>query len=136
MKIIALEEGFLTDSCLKYLIPGNKSPKDLYDMRASAVTIGEDPIKAYLDIGEGRIKAMDEGGVNMNVLSLSCPQIADIDLAIKITTEANNKACDAVKKYPTRFASFAALPCVAPKAAVTEFDRAVNKLGLVGGLCP
>lgn len=133
MKIIALEEGFLTDNALKLMTQANQSFQDIYDMRASAVTIGEDPIKAYLDIGEGRIKAMDEGGVDMNVLSLSCPQLPDIDLAIQITTEANNKAADAVKKYPARFASFAALPCTDPKAAVAEFDRAVNKLGLVGG---
>jgi len=133
MKIIALEEGYLIESALNLMTTKNQSFQESYDMRASASIIGADPIKAYLDIGEGRIGAMDEAGIDMNVLSLSCPQIPDLDLAIKITTEANNKAAEAVKKYPTRFAAFAALPCTDPRAAVKEFDRAVNKLDFVGG---
>ena len=133
MKIIALEEGYLTEDVLKLIAPKGRSLEELYDMRASASIIGADPIKAYLDIGEGRIAEMDKAGVTMNVLSLSCPQLPDPDLAVKVMTEANNKASEAVKKYPERFAAFAALPCTDPKAAVKEFDRAINKLGFVGG---
>lgn len=133
MKIVALEEGYLVDSVLKYLIPNNKSPHDSYDMRASASIIGADPVQAYLDIGEGRIAVMDKGNIDMQVLSLSAPQFTDRDFAIQVTTEANNKAFEAVKKYPTRFAAFASLPMVDPQAAVTEFERTVNQLGFVGG---
>ena len=131
MKIIALEEGFLTRSVLKLF--ANAASLDNYTMKTSAALVGTDVVEAYLDLGEGRIAAMDEAGIDMQVLSFSGPQIADTEAAVQIMTEANDEAAEAVKKYPSRFAAFAALPATDPKAAVAEFERTLTRPGFVGG---
>jgi predicted TIM-barrel fold metal-dependent hydrolase len=131
MKIIALEEGFLTQSVLKLI--ADSSSSDAYTMKTSAAFVGTDVIEAYLDLGEGRIAAMDEAGIDMQVLSFSAPQIADTEAAARVMAEANDEAAKAVKQYPSRFAAFAALAATDPKAAVAEFERALTKLGFVGG---
>ncbi len=131
MKIIALEEGFYTQSLLDLGVNIPSGAK--YTMQTSAEFIGGDVDKAYLDLGEGRIAAMDEAGIDMQVLSFSGGQIPDAKTAIRIMTEANDAAAEAVKKYPAKFAAFAALPLTDPKAAVAEFERALTNLGFVGG---
>ncbi len=131
MKIVTLEEGFLTPDVLK--IFGEKADTDPYTMKTSAALVGTNVMEAYLDLGEGRIAAMDEAGIDMQVLSFSAPQIADTETAIHIMTEANDKAAEAVSKYPSRFAAFAALTATDPSAVVTEFERVLAKPGFVGG---
>lgn len=133
MKIIALEEGFLTESAVALMGGGSTDFRTMYDMRSSASIICADPVAAYLDIGEGRIAVMDEAGIDRFVLSLSCPQIPDRRLALKIFREANDRAAEATEQYPDRFSAFASLPCTDPKAAVQEFNRGVTDLGFVGG---
>ncbi|MDQ7825414.1 MAG: amidohydrolase family protein [Candidatus Eremiobacteraeota bacterium] len=131
MKIIALEEGFVTEK-----VTGSLTDTDVVKMTidASAELIGTDVIKAYLDLGEGRIAAMDEAGITMQVLSYSGPHISDAEEALRRATEANNLAAEAVKRHPERFAAFATLPLGDPKAAVAEFERTVTRLGFVGAL--
>lgn len=131
MKIIALEESFDTKSSLA--LRGQRPRGAKYVFETSAEITGQDVHKAGLDIGPGRIAAMDEAGVDMHVLSFSCAQIPDPQLSIRIMNEANDEAAKAVEKYPSRFKAFAALPLADPKAAVQEFKRALEKLGFVGG---
>lgn len=131
MKIIALEEGFYTESVLK--LKKNFPDGARYTMKTSSELIGGDVDKASLDLGEGRIAVMDEAGIDMQVLSFNGGQIPDAGTSINIMREANDVAADAIKKYPSRFSSFAALPLADPKEAVKEFERALTKLGFVGG---
>ncbi|MDD5680456.1 MAG: amidohydrolase family protein, partial [Candidatus Omnitrophica bacterium] len=131
MKIIALEEGFFTQSLIDL---GTSVPSWCkYSMQTSAELIGGDVDKAYLDLGEGRIVAMDEAGIDMQVLSFSSGQIPDVKKSIQIMSEANDEAAKAIRKYPSRFTAFAALPLTDPKAGLKEFERALDKLGFVGG---
>lgn len=58
---------------LKYAARDDAGAK--YCMRTSAALIGGGVMEAYLDLGKGRIAAMDEAGVDMQVLPLSGPQI-------------------------------------------------------------
>jgi 2,3-dihydroxybenzoate decarboxylase len=46
--------------------------------------------------------------------------------------DANDRAHEAVKAHPDRFAAFAALPTADPDAASKELDRCVSKLGFKG----
>jgi hypothetical protein len=46
---------------------------------------------------------------------------------IALAREANDFIADAVKKYPKRFAAFAALPVAAPEQAADELDRRVQQ---------
>lgn len=66
MKIIALEDGFYTESPLK--LKSNFPGGARYTMKTSSEIIGGDVDKASLDIGEGRIAVMDEAGIDIQVL--------------------------------------------------------------------
>src|SRR5204862_7799659 len=53
---------------------------------------------------------------------------------ISIAVESNDFLAEAVKKNPTRFAAFAALPIAAPDKAAEELDRRVRQQGFKGTL--
>ncbi|MES2239077.1 MAG: amidohydrolase family protein [Bacteroidota bacterium] len=92
---------------------------------------------AIEDLGERRLKFMDESGIDIQVLSYGAgsPQnINDKSLAIELCKEANSTLSDLIKLHPTRFAGFAILPVADPKAAAEELERAVKELGLKGAM--
>lgn len=93
------------------------------------------PIPALLtDLGEGRIKKMDEAGIDVAVLSLSAPGIEQFEprVATGLATQANDELAAAISKYPDRFRGFAALSARDTDTAVVEFERCVKELGFVG----
>lgn len=88
-----------------------------------------------VDLGEGRIKAMDEHGIQMQVLSNTTPaQLTPLDRAVPLARAANDRIADAIKAYPHRLSGLAALPWQDPQGAVAELDRCVGDLGLKGVL--
>lgn len=93
------------------------------------------PVSAKLtDLGEGRIKLMDEAGIDVAVLSLSAPGIEQFEprAATKMAKEANDELAAAIGKHQDRFLGFAALSARDTDAAVSEFERCVKELGFVG----
>ena len=72
---------------------------------------------------------MDAAGIDMQVLSLSAPGVEQMEAAdaIPMARDTNDYLADAVKKYPTRFAGFAAVPTGAPDKAAEELDRRVRE---------
>jgi predicted TIM-barrel fold metal-dependent hydrolase len=89
---------------------------------------------ALTDLGEGRLRAMDEAGIDMAILSLSAPGIEQFEprAATKIARAANDELAEAIGKHPDRFHGFAALSARDTDAAVVEFERCVKELGFVG----
>jgi 5-carboxyvanillate decarboxylase len=89
-----------------------------------------------LDIDAGRIAVMDEHGVDMHVLSITCPgvQMFDADTGTALASLVNDRIAEAVAKYPTRFAGLACFAPQDPQCAVREMERAVTQLGLNGFL--
>lgn len=89
-----------------------------------------------LDLGEGRLKAMDEAGIDLQVLSHfpPGPQNLPAPEAIDMARRTNELICDTVAARPDRFAGFASLPLTAPQEACAELERAVNSLGLKGAM--
>ena len=89
-----------------------------------------------LDLGEGRLKAMDEAGIDLQVLSHypSGPQNLAPEDAVAMARATNDLIGDAIGKHPGRFAGFAALPLTAPHEACVEFERAVKQLGFKGAM--
>ncbi|MCL5961582.1 MAG: amidohydrolase family protein, partial [Chloroflexi bacterium] len=83
---------------------------------------------------EARLKAMDEAGIDMQIVSLTTPgvHLEDGYRAIEISRVVNNAMAEMVEKYPTRFRAFATLPMQDPRASVDELERCVKELGLVG----
>jgi 2,3-dihydroxybenzoate decarboxylase len=90
-----------------------------------------------IDFHEERLANMDEHGIAMSVLSLSCPGIQNIPntaQAITMARKANDVLADQVAKHPNRFAGFAALPMQDPDAASAELTRCIRELRFVGAL--
>ena len=90
-----------------------------------------------LDIQDMRLREMDKHGIEMMILSLNAPAvqaIPDVKRAIAVAREANDVLAEEVRKRPTRFAAFAALPMQDVDAAIAELKRCVKELGFVGAL--
>ncbi len=87
-----------------------------------------------LDIGRGRLKNMDEAGIDMQVLSLSTPGCEQFDPAkgMALSRKTNEELSKAIDKYPDRFIGLAALAPQSPEEAARELERAVKELGLRG----
>jgi len=90
-----------------------------------------------LDLGDGRLRAVEEGGIETMVLSLNSPAVQavpDPRLARELAERVNDRLAEAVARNPGRFQGFAALPMQDPDAAARELERAITELGFVGAL--
>jgi predicted TIM-barrel fold metal-dependent hydrolase len=130
MKTITLEEHYMSPEYADG--PGS-------NFRETAKKGGDHMAKAFeqlLDIGKSRIALMDASGIDMQVLSISSPGTEQLEAseAIKVARETNDFLADAVKKYPDRFAGFAALPTALPDKAVKELELMVQKHGFKGAI--
>jgi predicted TIM-barrel fold metal-dependent hydrolase len=87
------------------------------------------------DIGEARIAAMDEQGIDMHVLGLAPPGTGPLDPvdAIALSRETNDIALEATRRHPDRFRALSTLPMAAPHAVAGELERAAG-LGCVGAM--
>jgi 2,3-dihydroxybenzoate decarboxylase len=95
------------------------------------------PVQRKLDdLGALRIRAMDEAGIDLQVISENNPatQNLDAETAVKLARASNDLLHEAVRAHPGRFAGFATLPTPDPKAAADELERAVTKLGFKGAM--
>lgn len=84
---------------------------------------------------EERIKTMDEHGVKMQVLSVSCGiDYLTPEESITWSQKANDFVYSGMKAYPGRFQGFAALPIADLDASVKELERCMKELGFLGWL--
>jgi aminocarboxymuconate-semialdehyde decarboxylase len=81
-----------------------------------------------------RIEAMDRAGIDVEVVSLSTPNVyfADAKGQPDVAKLMNDAYADLVVKNPTRFKAFASIPMDAPDAALAELHRSINNLKLNG----
>ena len=88
------------------------------------------------DLGEIRLREMDNAGIDLQVLSHGAPstQRMDAETSIRVSKAANDRLKDACAVHPDRLAGFAQLPTPDPKAAADELSRAVNELGMKGAM--
>jgi predicted TIM-barrel fold metal-dependent hydrolase len=88
------------------------------------------------DLGDLRIKEMDEAGIDVQVISHGAPstQRLDAEAAVRLARNANDRLAQAIAAHPDRFAAFAALPTPDPKAAADELERTVTQLGFKGAM--
>lgn len=90
-----------------------------------------------LDLEDGRLRQMDENGVEMMLLSLNSPSVQaswELAQAIDLARLANDYLAEHVSKHPTRLQGLAALPLQDPEAAAEELERCVKQLGFRGAL--
>ena len=90
-------------------------------------------LKRLYDLGELRLKEMDEAGIDMQIISHGAPsaqRLSGAD-AVELARRVNDRLHAAVRAHPKRFGAFAALPTSDPKAAADELER-TTKLGFKG----
>jgi 5-carboxyvanillate decarboxylase len=148
MKRIAIEEHFFTQEYLAYLRSRKDYPRletqkikelEMEWLRLApgcSLPSARHFQSGLLEVGEERLKMMDEVGIHMQVLSLSFPGVEALDPsdATSMSKRVNDELFSVVKKYPTRFAGFAAIAPQDPEAAANELERAVKKLGFKGAM--
>jgi aminocarboxymuconate-semialdehyde decarboxylase len=85
-----------------------------------------DPLKRLAD--------MDRVGIDVEVLSLSTPNVffAEAPTQAAIAREVNDAYADLISLYPTRFKGFASIPMDDPEAALQELRRAIDDLKMNG----
>jgi predicted TIM-barrel fold metal-dependent hydrolase len=130
MRTITLEEHFVSPGFLAG--PGKDFTAQIRNRGPRGVRIYEQ----LQDIGDKRIAEMDAAGIDMQVLSLNAPGVEQAEAAeqLSVAFESNDFLAEAVKKYPKRFAAFAALAIAAPEKAADELDRRVRQQGFKGAL--
>jgi 5-carboxyvanillate decarboxylase len=88
------------------------------------------------DLGELRLRDMDQTGIARQVLSLTAPgvQVFDASTAVALARMSNDFMVDAIRKHPDRFSGLAAIAPQDPSAAAKELGRGVLSLGLKGAI--
>ena len=128
MRTITLEEHFATPGFLDG--PGRKL-KERAERSGGALA---NLVAELVDVGDGRIAAMDAAGIDVQALSLTAPGVEQLEgeEAKEVAREANAVLAEAVRRHPTRFFGLAALPIGDPPAAVEELERATRDHGFKG----
>ena len=124
MRTITLEEHFVTSSFVKATEdPRHGVPAAIAQLRPK-----------LLDLGAGRIAAMDEAGIDFQVLSLASMGMDALtpDVATPLARDVNDELADAIRANPTRLGAFASLALRDPAKAAQELERCISRLGFVG----
>ena len=134
MRIVALEEHFTVPALV------GRIERDAISARGfrprNAPKTGPNPVELAPEIGEQRLRSMDEAGISVQVLSNTGPgpDLVPGPEGVAIAREMNDHLAAAIARNPKRFAGFAVLPMQSPDAAAAEFVRAVKELRFAGAL--
>ena len=81
-----------------------------------------------------RLADMDRVGIDVEVLSLSTPNVFFAEAAgqVEVARIVNDAYAELIAQHPARFKGFASIPMDAPDAALRELDRALGELKLHG----
>ena len=131
MKIVALEEHMVTPGVMEAWASAPDA-LDYWTKQLREGQIGE----RLVEMGDGRLRDMDDIGVDVQVLSLTVPGLLDVAAAdaTSLARESNDAVAEAVRANPDRFEGFATLPTQDPESSVEELRRAIETLGLKGVL--
>ena len=123
-RIIAIEEHFVSPTMAKEFSGHHKLTPFMHSTRRLE------------DLGDARIREMDEAGIDVQVIShmQPGPQVFEPDMSVTLARQANNILYDGIAVRPDRFAGFAALPTPNPEAAADELERTVTEFGFKGAM--
>jgi 2,3-dihydroxybenzoate decarboxylase len=130
MRKITIEEHFTTQTFQDY------TKKQAARAGSILPTPPAHLMAQVMDIGENRLRGLDEAGIDVQVLSLNTPSLERVPAvdALPLARDINDELAATIRQHPTRFAGFAALPTLDPQAAAAELERAVTQLGLKGAM--
>jgi predicted TIM-barrel fold metal-dependent hydrolase len=123
LKVIALEEHVL--------------PRDIIEAAGIDIGLRANKKAALLDdMGAGRLRIMDDAGIDIQVLSALSTNVQNLEpaLSVAVNRQLNDRMAESVSTYPDRFRAFAALPMTDAAAAVVELERCVSELGFLGAM--
>ncbi len=127
-RLVAMEEHFMFPDFIDYFADSKQNI--LLDLYHRSIPI-------MSDFGEGRLKIMDDNGLDFAVLSLAGPGVQiepDIWKATRLAKQCNDSLAKEVQKRPDRYGGFAHLALQDPKGAADELERCVHQLGFKGAL--
>jgi uncharacterized protein len=132
MKTVGTEEHFVTDEVVTAWSRLDPAARDDSQAGLPPGELGE----RLLEVGGRRIAAMDEAGLDVQVISLTSPGLHNLaaEEAARLQVATNDRIAELVSAHPDRFQGFATLAVPAPAAAARELERAVTELGLNGAL--
>jgi len=142
MKIIDLENHFFTKDYIHYLRNRKVPPKETE--QEDGLTMWYNDVlcsprsfemeNKLLDLGEARLKEMDEKGITIQALSLSPPGVQCFEPAegTAWAKKVNDELAKVVKRHPDRFVGLACIAPQSPDEAADELERAVSELGMKG----
>jgi len=106
------------------------------------VRFGNDRTATHRGLGAGatddelqkRFALMDAAGIRMQILSVTpaSPHFERQADAVEAARLANDEYAALTRRFGDRFRAFAALPLPHTEAALTELERALDELGMVG----
>jgi predicted TIM-barrel fold metal-dependent hydrolase len=134
MRVVALEEHFTAPDLVRRIDRAVISRRGFRPR--TPPPDGPNPLELAPEIGERRLRSMDEAGITVQVLSNTGPGPDLVPGAdgVALAREMNDHLAAAIARHPTRFAGFAVLPMQSPDAAPAELVRAVRELGFAGAL--
>lgn len=125
MRLIALEEHYVDANIMA-----------TYD-EVDRALLAPSRVPGLDEVGDMRIKGMDEAGIDLQVLSHAKPDVqemTDAARALSLAAAANDALAEAVAAHPMRFEGFATLATQAPEGAARELERAVRRYGFKGAM--
>ena len=134
MRVVALEEHFTVPALVKRIDPAVVKARGFIPRNAPAGR--PSPMELAPEIGEVRLKSMDETGITLQILSNTGPGPDLVPGAdgVAMAREINDYLAEAVARHPGRLAGFGALPLHSPEACAAELTRCVKELGFPGVL--
>jgi uncharacterized protein len=140
MKIIGFEEHYGLPAVHEAALQAKDPYGLVLETLRKAGHFPDDPKTGFpagiYDLAEGRIAAMDDAGIDMQILSYATPSAERLEPSLSkgLTRDANDALAAAVSKHPDRFLGFATLPMLDPAAAARELERTIRDLGFVGAM--
>ena len=140
MKVIDAENHFASEAWLDALRHNSGYPRlvDEPDGKAKLYWSAETWVyyigDKLRDVGDLRLKLMDEAGVDVAVLSLAASGAEPFEPGVgaEVATKTNDELAEAIDRHPDRFLGFATLAPKDVDGAIKELERAVKELGLKG----
>lgn len=138
MKKIDFESHFYT----QYFLDAVADRKDypIFDTNSRSMIHSPDGklpivpiIPALLDLGEGRLRDMDEAGVDKQLLSISVGiEQMEPEKGVPMARECHDILQEAIAAHPDRFGGYAVLAVDDIDASVKELERVRKDYGFVG----
>jgi predicted TIM-barrel fold metal-dependent hydrolase len=134
MRVVALEEHFTVPAQAKRIDPAVIKARGFIPRNVPKDR--PNPMDLLPEIGEQRLKSMDEAGITLQILSNAGPgpDLVPGEDGVAMARAMNDHLAEACARHPDRFMGFAVLPMQSPQACADELRRCVKELKFPGAL--